>query len=273
MVKLLPYRDGTETVYKTLNKLSVIDLENTTGLSAAINKPSIRMVHSNTDGHVRVDEKIAVKDRPLGFVIFVPAGAHAIIESMPYDVTIICMCCCILEEAAGRRVKFDRARAGFKPRVSHLVNAVREIAKDSENTEPILQESAKIALVSAVVCEITPGLLHETDGQLKRCAYRRVAGYIEENYQKPISLSELASAACMSRFAFARAWRQATGTTPMQFLLARRVEHAKRMLAQGNVPVLSVAIACGFCSHSHFTTVFTRITGETPTAYRLRMSR
>lgn len=107
----------------------------------------------------------------------------------------------------------------------------------------------------------------------KTCKCLRVFSYIEENYHKNISLNDLAKAAAMSRFAFVRSWRAATGTTPMQFLFMRRMDHAKRMLARQDSPILSIAIACGFCSHSHFTTVFTRITGETPTAYRLRMSR
>ena len=104
-----------------------------------------------------------------------------------------------------------------------------------------------------------------------RC--RRAFSYMEDNYFNRITLSDLAATASMSRFAFARVWREVTGTTPMHFLIMRRVEHAKRMLAQSDVPVLSVAIACGFCSHSHFTTTFTKATGETPTAYRHRMSR
>lgn len=104
-----------------------------------------------------------------------------------------------------------------------------------------------------------------------RC--RRVFRYIEDNYFKPLVLSDLAAAAPMSRFAFAREWRDVTGTTPMQYLIARRIEHAKRMLARQDIPIQSIALACGFSSHSHFTSVFTRITGETPTAYRLRMSR
>lgn len=110
-------------------------------------------------------------------------------------------------------------------------------------------------------------------GCQQSCKCLRVFSYIEANYPININLDDLAKVAAMSRCAFVRAWRRATGTTPMLYVCMRRIDHARRMLTHSDACISSIALACGFCSHSHFTTVFTGLTGETPTAYRLRMSR
>lgn len=60
---------------------------------------------------------------------------------------------------------------------------------------------------------------------------RRVADYVEDNLGDDPSLSDLAEAAGLSRWHFARALRQTTGTSPVQYLQRRRVERAKTLLA------------------------------------------
>lgn len=101
---------------------------------------------------------------------------------------------------------------------------------------------------------------------------RRVLSYIAENHEHELTLGDLASEAAMSTFHFAREFKRATGTTPHQHLIRFRVERAKALLAESQLPLAEVGLRTGFSHQSHFTRLFRRLTGTTPQSYRM-MSR
>lgn len=102
---------------------------------------------------------------------------------------------------------------------------------------------------------------------------RRVLSYIEENHERDLTLEVLAGEAAMSTFHFAREFKRATGTTPHQHLIKFRVERAKSLLVESQLPLAEVGLRTGFSHQSHFTRLFRRLTGTTPQSYRLMMSR
>jgi hypothetical protein len=67
---------------------------------------------------------------------------------------------------------------------------------------------------------------------------------------------------------FAAQLRAATGYRPREYLLTRRVEHAKSLLTTTDKSLVEVALAVGFSTQAHFSTVFKRISGETPARWR-----
>jgi AraC family transcriptional regulator len=97
---------------------------------------------------------------------------------------------------------------------------------------------------------------------------RRVESFIADNFADDISLTELAQVAGMSSFHFAREFKKATGTTPHQYLIKFRVDRAKHLLSNNNLPLVEVGLMSGFSHQSHFTRLFRRITGTTPHLYR-----
>jgi AraC family transcriptional regulator len=86
--------------------------------------------------------------------------------------------------------------------------------------------------------------------------------------EQDVSLPAVAEAVGMSYFHFSRAFKQATGASPNNYLVERRIERAKKFLAETDIPVVEVALRVGFASQSHFTTTFRRLVGTTPKAYR-----
>jgi AraC family transcriptional regulator len=98
---------------------------------------------------------------------------------------------------------------------------------------------------------------------------RSVKDFIGDNYERDLSLAELASVAGMSTFHFAREFKRATGTTPHQYLMKFRVERAKSLLAESHLPLVEVCLRAGFSHQSHFSRLFRRLTGTTPLSYRL----
>jgi AraC family transcriptional regulator len=97
---------------------------------------------------------------------------------------------------------------------------------------------------------------------------RRAIDYIHASLGNEISLSELADLADLSPNYFLSAFRRATGKTPHRYLTEQRVARACEMLHNPHLSIVEVALAVGYSSQSHLTTVFRRLLKTTPAAYR-----
>jgi AraC-like DNA-binding protein len=100
---------------------------------------------------------------------------------------------------------------------------------------------------------------------------RRVTEYVDRSLDERISLATLAQAAGLSRMHFAALFRAATGMRPHDYVMQRRIQRAKELLAGTQTPIVDVALSVGFQTQAHFTTVFKRVVGFTP--YRWRVLR
>ena len=86
--------------------------------------------------------------------------------------------------------------------------------------------------------------------------------------EQPLDVAAMAAHAGVSPRTFARRFRTETGTTPLQWLLGRRVLEARRLLESSDLPVEDVAWRCGFGTAASLREHFRRATATTPTAYR-----
>jgi AraC family transcriptional regulator len=105
-------------------------------------------------------------------------------------------------------------------------------------------------------------------GGLARWQQKRVAAYIEEHVADDISLATLAELARLSPYHFCRAFKRSFGMPPHRYHAHRRIELAKQLLANREMPVTAIALEIGFGDTSTFTAAFHRLTGQTPTCYR-----
>ncbi|MBR0961639.1 AraC family transcriptional regulator [Bradyrhizobium japonicum] len=105
-------------------------------------------------------------------------------------------------------------------------------------------------------------------GALAKWRLRRVEDYVKAHFERHINLIDLASAAGLSRMHFAAQFRVATGYRPWEYVLHHRIERAKSLLSSSEMPLVEVALAAGFCTQAHFSTVFKRMVGETPARWR-----
>ena len=97
---------------------------------------------------------------------------------------------------------------------------------------------------------------------------QRAFDYVEENLEKPVSLADMAASARLSPMHFAAQFRRATGLSPYQFVIRRRIERAQELLRRPALPLAEIALATGFSSQTHFTTCFRQVTGHTPGSWR-----
>lgn len=99
---------------------------------------------------------------------------------------------------------------------------------------------------------------------------RRARDLMDRDYAKPLDVPALARAAHMSPGHFSRSFRAAFGETPYGYLMTRRIERAKALLRRGDMTVTEVCFAVGCTSLGSFSSRFTELVGESPSAYRAR---
>jgi transcriptional regulator GlxA family with amidase domain len=91
---------------------------------------------------------------------------------------------------------------------------------------------------------------------------------IDRDFARPLTVAHLARRARLSTFHFIRAFKATTGQTPHQYLRGQRIARAKHLLETTPLPVTEVCEQVGFESLGSFSSLFRRLTGESPARYR-----
>jgi transcriptional regulator GlxA family with amidase domain len=98
----------------------------------------------------------------------------------------------------------------------------------------------------------------------------QVQNWLAEHATNPVSLSELAHLANMSVRSFSRAFKEATGLTPVQYQQRLRLEVAATLLQNSDLSIEAIAARCGFDDARHFRRLWQRYFGNAPSATRKR---
>lgn len=107
-----------------------------------------------------------------------------------------------------------------------------------------------------------------SDPQSRDFRIQIVLSFIEENYHRKLTLSEMAELVNLSVSRLAHVFKGQIGTSPEHYLTQLRLERARRYLESSFRPVKEVARLVGLCDLSHFTKAFKSIYGFTPAQYR-----
>ena len=98
---------------------------------------------------------------------------------------------------------------------------------------------------------------------------KAVLGFIREHLHAALTLRDLAAVAHLSPYHFARRFKESTGLSPHQYVIARRIEWAKELLrGEEDLSLAQVAVRVGFWDQGHFTRHFKRLVGVTPKRFR-----
>jgi AraC family transcriptional regulator len=142
---------------------------------------------------------------------------------------------------------------------------VRTLVESSNTTDGLYAESVGQTLVMHIA---RIELSQPTASALPKWRLKRVLEYVNAHLDEALSLADLATVAGLSRMHFAGQFRAATGYRPYEYLLYRRIESAKSMLSGTDMPLVEVALSVGFQAQPHFSTVFKRLTGQSPARWR-----
>jgi AraC family transcriptional regulator len=159
---------------------------------------------------------------------------------------------------------------GFEdPKIEYILRALEADIQGGVPAGGLFGESLLNALAVHLLCRYSVKAIQSIQRNgLPKARLNRVIEYIEAHLNGEITLSALADIAGMSPHYFSELFRQSLGISPHQFVLRRRIDRGRRLLHNPSVSVLEAAIRSGFSDQSHFTKLFRRIVGVTPTKYR-----
>lgn len=154
--------------------------------------------------------------------------------------------------------------------LSCMRSILREMEGQQPGYEPICQAFMEILVLrlgrqtslNAVSAQSTTAASHQ-------CA--AVRRYIDQHFKEPLNLDLLADEAFVNKYYLAHAFKREYGISPINYMLSRRIEESKYLLAETDLPLSQISQALGFSSPSYFSQSFRRSEGLSPTEYRLSL--
>lgn len=108
-------------------------------------------------------------------------------------------------------------------------------------------------------------------GKQQDVRIQKVLKYIQNNLAQKLSLSELAYYAGLSYAQFFRLFKESTGQIPSNHILMLRIQKAKQLLAESDMPIREISTVCGFDNEFYFSNVFKKQTALAPSVFRKKM--
>lgn len=172
----------------------------------------------------------------------------------------------LADPALGRSTGLVEKSGAVDPQAAHLLRALQLDAADGHPSGRLYTE----ILVRALVLRLMAGNVVDkvSDSKPDPVAIRRVRDYLEAHLTDNPSLADLSRVAGLSPHHLARTFSRLTGLPPHRYLLTRRLERAKLLLAQTPRPIAEIACELGFSSQGHFNRVFRKQVGVPPGAFR-----
>lgn len=159
----------------------------------------------------------------------------------------------------------------YKPVIVRNVNRhIRDIFKNlvmEWSLKSKVHQTLCRAYVQSIMCYAVMVSESQNFNPLHYATIEKAKNYINENFDKNISVEELAQLSEMSTSHFRKIFREIVGMTATQYAINLRINKAKDLLASGTANVSEAAFASGFKDIFYFSAMFKKVTGENPSKY------
>jgi AraC-like DNA-binding protein/quercetin dioxygenase-like cupin family protein len=159
------------------------------------------------------------------------------------------------------RPRFPIHSADPSGRIRYLAHWMLEQVPATSDTQRVALHASLLAILAE---HSAPGQGHPQD------LVGRLREYVRAHLAEPLTLDDLAQTAGLSRFYFSRAFLRAAKQTPMQFVMAMRLDAAQGMLMTSDAPLKQIARATGFSDEFHLSKSFKKALGRSPSSLRRR---
>jgi AraC family transcriptional regulator len=176
----------------------------------------------------------------------------------------------LADSPRSERIELIERLALQDPQIERLVMALHAEAKAGAPAGTLFGQSIATALAVYLAQRYSSSLpvLRNYRGGISKVRLNRVLEYIAAKLQDDMSLSALAEIAGMNLYHFSRLFKQSTGFSPHRYVLEQRIRRGQQLLRTSDMTVLEASVRSGFADQGHFTKVFRRFAGVTPTEYR-----
>ena len=130
-----------------------------------------------------------------------------------------------------------------------------------------------LSRAAALLQAVDPPRVPEPKGGLAPWQARKVTAYIESNLDRPLRSAELAELVRLSPAHFSRTFRNSFGCAPLEYVTCRRIERAQGLMLSTDTPLAQIALDCGLADQAHFSRLFRRVVGESPSVWRRARAR
>lgn len=228
----------------------------------------------------RVERKINGKKQSLlvdnSDIAFIPAqNSHGAAWQAELELTVLILNPDFLFQAVCEWVDPDEIE--LLPRFSHGDPFICQIALQLKNSlitnnNRFYAESMATALSAHLIQHYSVKTLIFPDNTagLSKNKLKRVKEYICDRYTENVSLQDISHEVGLSKCYFAQLFKQSMGITPYQYIIQQRISKAKQLLKQ-DLPLVEIALSCGFANQSAFNKTFRKCMGTTPRKYRLEI--
>jgi len=208
-----------------------------------------------------------------GDIDIVPAGVSDQCLHDDSSTSLVVQMSPTLLRRAAEDLGLDPDRAGLEPQhqlrdpqIEHIAWALEAERKSAHPAGALYADSLGLALALHLLRSFhTPVVVRRG---LSAAQLKRVTDYIEEHIDRDLSLATLASVAGVSASHLKSAFRRSTGMPVHEYVVQRRVERAKVLLMQGELPASEIALEAGFSHQSHMARCMRRVLGITPSVLR-----
>jgi len=228
----------------------------------AVDQTGYLVLNDQQPYEIHIDSQTQVES----FIIFFPRGwAEQVFESLASPSEKL------LDEPDRKHERPVHFFERFTPH-HDLVSPVLATLRRAHKNGPLpdIWVEQKLRQLLALLLQTQNDALRDSDALPARRAptreelWRRLnrgRDFIHARFDSPLTLSHIASAACLSPFHFLRGFKAVFHVTPHEYLSACRVERAKFLLERTDLPVTEICFAVGFESLGSFSSWFSRLTG------------
>ena len=239
------------------------------------NKPMIIYTYTDGGSIVFADKMFPIKR---GALCYIDASAvHYTMPAIPseYDRSKIFLpfenmqgLLASLPKDGEMRRLFSDSSAVYAQIPDHLFEMVENIyreAFDAGQSGNCFDETVTSAFLRLMIClkKYTVQYISAPDDVLSKAI-----SYINVHYREEITLDGLCEYIHISKYHFARKFKNSMGMTVMEYIRATRIESAKNMLASSNMRIEEISEACGFSGLSYFSQIFRASVGMSASQYR-----
>jgi AraC family transcriptional regulator len=169
----------------------------------------------------------------------------------------------LLVQSRAEPVKFSDPLVGAAAQ-----QLLAELHKGPGTDEGFMERLAGVMLEQTLRTLTTPGSRGIHPSHVHFFRLQAVLNFVHDNPTRNLSVSKLASLAEVSQAHFCRIFRDAMGVPPHRYVLAARLDLARKLLTQSSLPISRIAEESGFSSQSHLTACFRSAHSTTPAQYR-----
>jgi AraC family transcriptional regulator len=212
-----------------------------------------------------------------GDIDIIPAGAPSFWEISEKDAALILGVTPELLQTVAEQLDCEPRRVEIKNRFqmrdTQLENIAWALKAEMESGYPsgrLYRDSLAVAVAARLItCHSSVSLNPpKLNGALAGRRLKQVLAFIEDNLSRNISLGEIAASAGLSVSHFKVVFREAMGLPVHQYVIWRRIERAKQLLGESDLPISQIALETGFAHQSHLAHHMRRLLGVSPKAVR-----